>query len=178
MLELVTSIYDDAYLWNLALGEEHELLGDYPWLRWIVQATDSPRLMAYRHRVTENFVLGLWVYSPDEAVVPLVSEVRTFAGVPTDEWPDGLPPPHVMRRILAPIEVQRERARQARLEAASAKRRSLEGDRDSKQEAYNYLKGRGMVQEAAMLKNSPWKRPSEDTAASAASTAKFVRNQF
>ncbi len=164
-MNLIRHPYDSASCMELSWDPEaHELLGEYPWLAYLRRRTNTPRLMVYHHKITGAFVLGIWIWSPQEAQTPLICEVKNFRDTPRRLWPRDLPPPNVLGQILQPVEKVVEQRRKNREIAAYRKAREKEELAESKQDAINHYLHRGMAAEARELARSPWRKPSEEVA--------------
>lgn len=179
-VKVTKTMYDDAFEWALALdGSRHQRVPyeSWHWFRWLRRESGADRLMAYRNAETGRIILGLWVYAPWEAVVPVVEEIVGFHGDPRAGWPDGLPPPGAVLMRLRPVEeVLREREALKRAREYE-RRKGLMDAKESKAEAQKALRRRGRTAEARALNYVPWENPSDEMSSSMKSTAKFVRKQ-
>ena len=163
-MELIRHPYDSASGVELQWDPEaHELMGEYPWLVFLRRFTNTPRLMVYRHKFSDRFILGIWVWSPEEAQRPIVCEVKGFEDTPRRLWPKDLPPPNVLGQILKPVDEVVEQRKKNRAREAYEKAQEKEELAASKTEAINYYLRKGMDEEAHVLKFSPWRKPREDT---------------
>ena len=177
-MNLIRHPYDSACGVELHWDPEaHELLGEYPWLKFLRRVTDTPRLMAYRHKWTDRFILGIWVWSPEEAQRPIVCEIKGFEDTPRRLWPRDLPPVNVLSQILKPVEQVVEQRRANRAREAYEKAREKEELAASKQEAIQYYLRRGMDEEAQVLEYSAWRKPREDTADFVKATRKIIEKE-
>lgn len=179
-VKVVKTTYDDAYEWALALdGSRHQKVPyeSWNWFRWLRRETGADRLMAYRNAESGRIVVGVWVYAPWEAVVPIVEEIAGFHGDPRASWPEGLPPPDAMRLRLRPVEEvlrEREAVKKAR---EYDRRKGLMDAKESKAEAQKALRRRGKTEAAHALNYAPWANPTDEIGSSMKSTAKFVRKK-
>lgn len=166
--------YDDACAWNLRLHEGIRILDpSWPWLEELQRRND--RIAVVENRVTGALVVGAWVYAPGEATVPVLQELMAFQGQ-GDGWAaDGLPPFNVLQNMLKPAHEKLSEMEARRREEARARRRQLELNRDTKEDAKKYYRRRGMDHEARMLDYSPWHVPDPDASAHAKSTGDFIK---
>jgi hypothetical protein len=146
--EVVRDERETAALYELTLDEQHEVLGDYPWLTWARNETKNHRLFAYRHKHTGNTVLAAWIYSPEETDKPICVEVCAFAGDPTELWPEGLLSRHALLMRLRPVHDSIQRRKKARQEELAEKRRQQIENGEGRQEAARYLKKQGLDEAA------------------------------
>lgn len=177
-MNLIRHPYDSASGMELAWDpESHELLGEYPWLAYLRRRTNTPRLMVYHHKLTGRFVLGIWIWSPDEAQKPLICEVKSFLDTPRRLWPRDLPPPNVLGQILQPVEKVVEQRKKNRDRAAYEKARDRQELAESKREAIEHYLRRGMTSEARALEHAPWRKPSEETADFMRTTRRIIAKE-
>lgn len=139
----------------------------WPWLEWIKENI-SERMFVYFHRMTGNWVLAAWVFAPGEHDVPICKEFHTFRGLVRSEWPEGLPPPKVLRVHKRPFDqVYAEMLRNERekkWQEAEDRRRLQE----EKEDMAKSLRKRGLEKAAAPHSMANWRPRDEfsDTIAS------------
>ena len=154
-VEILYDSYDDAFEWNGAAGEEMELIELHtPWADWFRRQND--RIFFYRHRITNAVVVAAWIYSPAEAAKPIYMDLLAVADPGKGWWPDELPAPSVLRKMLRPLDEKLAEMEQQDRDAAYEKKRKALVNKESKEDAIRYYKRRGMDEEANMLRFSPW----------------------
>lgn len=158
---LVRSPYDTAACHCLAVDpRRHRILTpvapdaplpSWPWLEFCRRVVGHDRLVVYWHMESRVFVLGVWVWAPWEASIPLIQELETFEGRPDSVWPDGLLMPDIMRSRLAPVVDERARLERKINDRLKAERYDREEDLRHRTEVSKFMKRCGLERGAQRL---------------------------
>jgi hypothetical protein len=158
MVEIIRNTYDQAANDCTVLGAQHFLLQDPWWLSWLKRQIGNQRLFVYQHQQTKGFVISAWVYSPEEAVKPIMQELEMFKGRPDVLWPEDLMVPELLLIRFEPAMTLQEKRKRARRDAKAVRQAMLEEDAIEKEELMSHLKRTGLASTAAMIDSGelPW----------------------
>lgn len=104
-IQIVRCPREEAELFCTRVSSRHVLfpLPSWEWCRWLQrQAPSRSRLCVVHDLETDQNVISVWVYGPEETTAPLLHQLHAFSGPMDKLWPPGLPHPEIMKRILQP----------------------------------------------------------------------------
>lgn len=126
-------------------------LPSWPWLEFCRGVVGHDRLVVYFHRESRQFVLGVWVWAPWEASIPLIQELETFEGRPDAVWPHGLLMPELLRTRLQPVHDERARLERRINDRLAMERSDKEEDLRHRNEVASFMKKCGLTKGAQRL---------------------------
>jgi hypothetical protein len=147
-MEITYDPHEDSCVHFLEVGEDHEVMPEWGWLRWLRREMEDPKLFVYRHRKTRRFMLCQWLYTPEETCHPVAQELEGFADESSNGWPSDLMHPQVLKARLTPTHDIIKKHQNKLREAEHRKRSEMLDRAEVRKDMVKRLKSVGLEREA------------------------------
>lgn len=151
-IEIVFDPVGHAAEYGMVLGEDHEILPDGEWIRWVRRFSGIEDLFVYRHKKTKKFVFSKWIYHPERDGIGIVMELEAF-----DAPPDWFPPTQEwVRARLQPAQTISDSIKKGMRDKARAEHRHKRDQIEEKHRVADWMKRQGNEESAHMIRNRRW----------------------
>lgn len=147
-MEITYDPHEDSCIHFLEMCDDHEVMPEWGWLRWLRREMEDPKLFVYRHRRTQRFMLCQWLYTPEETCRPVAQELEGFADGSSNGWPSDLMHPQVLKSRLTPSNDAVERYKKKLRDEEHKKKSEKEDRAEVRKDMVKRLRSVGLEREA------------------------------